>query len=252
MFRAPLLILAAFSILYLVLIQYCCMANYRDPTSRFFDPTRAYKHIYSQERIKEADSFILSQDSRPSAIEHAVQTPVLCIGVATVARRGDQYVRRTIGSLLEGLSQQERGAIYMNLFLAHTDPAKHPVFGEKWVETLPNKIVEYSKSDIERVQEWETNGWYRNKTIFDYNYLLQDCYATGAPYIAMIEDDTLAVRGWYRVRWKHCVTSEWPWSAGRDRIGYISGYSTQKISSDGIVRAGRDICSGLSQSGLPS
>jgi hypothetical protein len=197
MFRAPLVILATFSILYLILIQYCRTANYRDPTSKFFDPARAYKHIYSQARIKEADLFILSQQPRPTAIVNSALTPVLCIGVATVARRGDQYVRRTIGSLLEGLSEQERGAIYLNLFLAHTDHIKHPVFGEKRIETLPNKVLEYRKSDIGRVQEWETNGWYRNKTIFDYTYLLQDCYATGAPYITMIEDDTLAVRGWY-------------------------------------------------------
>ena len=58
-------------------------------------------------------------------------------------------------------------------------------------------MLKYNNEDLARIQEWEDGSWYRNKTIFDYTYLLNDCYATGARYITMIEDDTLAVEGWY-------------------------------------------------------
>ncbi|KAL8955678.1 MAG: hypothetical protein Q9183_006560 [Haloplaca sp. 2 TL-2023] len=38
---------------------------------------------------------------------------------------------------------------------------------------------------------------YRRKAIFDYTYLLNKCVDTGAAWVAMIEDDTLAVAGWF-------------------------------------------------------
>jgi hypothetical protein len=195
--KFPITVLGGFSILYLALIQYCRHAYYRDPTSKFFDPTRAYERMYSSDRIKEAEAFIESANLLPAGPEPSQQTPVMCIGVATVARRREQYVHQTIGSLLDGLTTTERSSIYLNVLVGHTDPSKHPAWGEKWAESLPNKVLEYKKTDIAQIKLWEESGWYRNKTIFDYTYLLDDCYATGAPYIAMIEDDTLAVKGWY-------------------------------------------------------
>lgn len=195
--RAPVKIFAGFSIFFLFLIQYCRHANQRDPTSYFFDPAHAYDRVYSASRMREADAFIKSAELLSGGPKPVKQVPEMCIGIATVARRGEQYVRQTIGSLLDGLSEAERDTLYLNILVAHTEPSKHPIFGDKWAKTLPNKLLAYDKTDIPRIQEWEAGGWYRNKTIFDYTYLLNDCYATGARYIAMIEDDTLAVEGWY-------------------------------------------------------
>jgi hypothetical protein len=196
MTRAPIIFLGCFSIFYLLLIQYYRHANYRDPTSYFFDPTRAYARLYSAKRIKEADAFIESADVL-SSHELSQQPLVMCVGVATVARRGDQYVRRTIGSLLDGLTVEERSNLYLTVLIGHTEPSKHPIFAERWTEMLPNRLLEYQKADIARIKGWEDSELYRNKTIYDYTYLLNDCYKTGARYIAMIEDDTLAVEGWY-------------------------------------------------------
>ncbi|KAG9233269.1 hypothetical protein BJ875DRAFT_496803 [Amylocarpus encephaloides] len=148
MTRAPVTIFACFSIFYLVLTQYCRHANYRDPTSKFFDPARAYERKYTVKRIQEADAFIQSAALLPTEPALSAHAPVMCIGVATI-------------------------------------------------ETLANKVLGYKKTDIAHVKEWEDGGWYRNRSIFDYTYLLNDCYATAARYIAMIEDDTLAVEGWY-------------------------------------------------------
>jgi len=78
---------------------------------------------------------------------------VMCVGVATVTRRGEQYVRRTIGSLLDGLSEDERHSLYLNILIGHTDPSKHPISDDKWVETLPNKVLEYKQTDFARIQE---------------------------------------------------------------------------------------------------
>jgi len=193
----PSLILIGFSIFTLAVLQYYHRANYRDPTSYFFDPSRAYQRIYSATRIREAEAFIDAAPKVPGPTKPSQQTPVLCIGIATVARRDDQYVRTTVGSLLDGLSEEQRHHIYVNLFIAHTEPSKHPIYEEKWVQTLPDNVLHYQHANMSLIRTWEDGGWYRNKTIFDYTYLLKDCYDTGAQYIAMLEDDTLAVKGWY-------------------------------------------------------
>jgi hypothetical protein len=79
--------------------------------------------------------------------------------------------------------------MYLNLPLRHTDQSRYPIFGEMWVEILlkrsSNKIIGYCVC--------KRNDWYRNKTIPGDTYLLGVCYAAGAPYIAMMEDDALAV-----------------------------------------------------------
>jgi hypothetical protein len=196
MSRPPVTILACFSIFYLFLIQYCRHANYRDPTSSFFDPASAYKPIYSAHRIREADAYVESAELLPRP-RTSGEPLTMCIGVATVARSGEQYVQRTIGSLLEGLTDEERSSLYLTILIGHTAPSKHPISREKWIEHLPNRVLQYNNTDVARIREWEDGGWYRNKTIFDYTYLLNNCYATGARYVAMIEDDTIAVKGWY-------------------------------------------------------
>lgn len=37
----------------------------------------------------------------------------------------------------------------------------------------------------------------REKALFDYTYLLKACQAVNASYVAMLEDDVLALDGWY-------------------------------------------------------
>ncbi|KAL6243574.1 hypothetical protein RBB50_009567 [Rhinocladiella similis] len=179
--------------------MYCRSTAYRDPTSAFFDARRAYLTRYSAHRLREAEAYI-------ATLEHGKKTETspgeqtLCLGIATVARRDHQYVRSTVGSLFAGLSENERNKIFFNFFIAHVDPSTHPVFGEKWLDALPDRLLEYPHegSDRDQIQIWEEGGWYRNKSIYDYKYLLRDCYETKAPYIAIIEDDTLAVGDWFR------------------------------------------------------
>jgi N-Acetylglucosaminyltransferase-IV (GnT-IV) conserved region len=196
---SPGLILATFTALYLFALFLLSHTSYRDPTSYFFDSHRAYEKIYSLKRVEEAEAFIYTANGGAPRHKSSLDIPLLCIGVATVGRRGDQYVSFTVGSLLEGLSEEERSNVFLDLLIGHTEPAQHPVFAQKWVETLPDRVLEYRNDTdmIELVRDWEEAGQYRNKSIYDYTYLLRDCYETGAEYIAMIEDDTLAVAGWY-------------------------------------------------------
>jgi hypothetical protein len=67
------------------------------------------------------------------------------------------------------------------------------------VETLPDRLLTYSRdsADFKQLQEWERRGLYRNKTIYDFTTLISECYNSGTRYITILEDDTLAAKGWF-------------------------------------------------------
>ena len=210
----------AFFLVYLALIHYCSQAYYRDPTSAFFDPVRGYESRYSAERQNDADTFIRNANLT-TYVQIAPQDPKMCIGIATVARDQDQYVRRTIGSLIDGLEPSEREQIFLVVLIAHADPQMHPVYGEPWLTNVADKTLLYAVNQgrLQNLRDWEANKDYRKKAVFDYTYVLQRCVDAGTQWIAMVEDDTLAVEGWFPRAMKalqeaderHSTTEEMDW-----------------------------------------
>ncbi|KAL2832905.1 hypothetical protein BDW59DRAFT_93899 [Aspergillus cavernicola] len=192
------ILVCTYFVLCLCSLRYYHGISYRDPTSFFFDASHAYTRQYSSRRIAEAEGFLNTVSDIAPPARLPGEEPTICVGIVTVRRRGDQYVGLTVASLLDGLSNLERQKILLYLSIGNSNPAEHPVFSEKWVETLPDRVLTYSKDDpdFEQIQEWEEGGWYRNKSIYDFTTLMKGCYETGAEYIAMIEDDTLAAKGW--------------------------------------------------------
>ncbi|KAK4695617.1 hypothetical protein P7C71_g2162, partial [Lecanoromycetidae sp. Uapishka_2] len=187
-----------FLFIYVALIRYCSVIYYRDPTSAFFDPARGYQKLYSARRQEDVDLFIHNANvsSFPQITPKKVR---MCVGIATIAREQEQYVKRTIGSLLDGLTPNDRAEIYFAVLIAHTASNEHPVYGEQWLTNVVDKVLLYdvSQKKADDLLQWETAKDYRKKAIFDYTYVLQKCVDTGAQWIAMVEDDTLAVDGWY-------------------------------------------------------
>ena len=188
----------AFVAVYFLLIRYCAYAYFRDPSSAFFDPSRGYDRLYSLQRQVEADHFLLNSSLWSLPKTHPYR-PKLCIGIATIARDGEQYIRSTVGSLLAGLKDTEREEIHIAILIAHTTPHDHPLYSEAWPEALADSLLFYNVSQ-QRFAELELMAKEKNfakKGIFDYTYVLQHCLDSGADWIAMVEDDTLAVEGWY-------------------------------------------------------
>lgn len=189
-----------FIALYICATKYCQLRFYRDPTSLFFDPSRAYTPSYSSVRSQEAHAFIESASTDTFNKTVASLTPKLCVGIASVARDGARYFRTSVGSLLEGLTKEEREDIYVILFIAHTNPSTHPAFSEKWLENVADRVLTYALpyEQFKHIKELEKDqGSFREKAVFDYTYLLKACSAVGAPYILMNEDDVIALDGWY-------------------------------------------------------
>lgn len=195
----------SFAALYLVAIFYIQIKSYRDPTSLFFNPRQAYVPAYSAVREQEAEAFVdASTDNSPHLAGQLIgsysnDNKTLCVGIASVARKGARYFRTTIGSLLEGLNAQEREEIYLIPFIAHTDPTVHPAYSEAWLRNLPNEVLFYnlSQQKMAHIARLEREFLVREKGLFDYVYLLKACYAKGFPYIAILEDDVVAMDGWY-------------------------------------------------------
>lgn len=119
--------------------------------------------------------------------------------MATVARSEEQYISRTIGSLLEGLSEEQKSGIYLAIFFAQTNPREHPVYNNSWLRNVADEIIEYNAGTEEtaHLRSLEENHQFWNKSILDYEYLLGKCLDTSADWMMIVEDDVLAKKGWY-------------------------------------------------------
>ncbi|KAL8832060.1 MAG: hypothetical protein Q9170_005027 [Blastenia crenularia] len=194
-------IISCYLIFYFTAYQYCRHAYSRDPTSFFFDPTKGYQKVYSLKRESQADAFIAaanrSTTTKPGSQPRPM--PTVCLGIATIARSEQQYIRRTIGSLLEGLTDAQRNSVHLAVFFAQTDPYQHPIYDEPWLKSVADDIVLYKLKDEEmaHLRLLEENHQFWNKSMYDYEYLLRSCLNTGAQWIMIVEDDVLAKEGWY-------------------------------------------------------
>jgi hypothetical protein len=174
----------------------------RDPTSIFFNPKKGYQPRYSQLRRKQAAEFISTHNNteRFGRPETSNTEKKLCVGIPSFERRGSQYVHETIGSLLEGLAAEERDEIFLMVFIPHIDPTNHAFYGETWLHELTDRVLTYDieDSDKEDVRMMEDEGGvFITKGLYDYSYLLSKCAEQRTPYIAIFEDDTIAMDGWF-------------------------------------------------------
>lgn len=191
-----------FAALYVLAIIYVRSVTTRDPGSWFFNPNTAYQPSYSSVRSQQAESFIVSADTAAPfhRSQHIEGPPHLCVGIPSIARNGVRYLRTTVGSLLEGLTPQERDGIHLIVFIPHSDPGVHPAYHEPWLANLADEVLQYnvSKEQFDHIVEMEhEHGLFREKGLYDYSYLLKACEGTGAPHIAIFEDDVVAMDGWY-------------------------------------------------------
>ncbi|KAI9797138.1 MAG: hypothetical protein M1833_005653 [Piccolia ochrophora] len=220
-------VLLSFLLLYALLLHHARTTYYRDPTSVFFDPQRGYRKRYSLAREAQSAAFIRAASAAappadvsalfapPSSSGGAHNTTTttttttttanrppknLCVAIATIARPNARYFYQTIGSVLEGLTAAERAGLDLVLLIAHTDPSVHPAYTEPWLDRLPDAVVTYaSLPDGTRAHlaALEAAQTYTEKALFDYTLLLSTCLArSDAPFVATLEDDVLAARGW--------------------------------------------------------
>ncbi|RAH56665.1 integral membrane protein [Aspergillus piperis CBS 112811] len=198
-------LLLIFIFLYGLAINLARLTCWRDPTSAFFAEEQAYKPAYSTLRTEQANELI--QQANSNTLPQHFQTkasahPTMCVGIASVARKGARYLQGAVGSILEGLTATEREDMYLIIFIAHSDPAEHPAYTEPWLRALADKVLVYDPDvvDIEHIRSLETpeaKKFAREKGLFDYTYLLKECGKQNTSYTVMLEDDVVALDGWY-------------------------------------------------------
>lgn len=201
-----------FLIPYALLVYFERLTSWRDPTSLFFRENEAYEPSYSNLRAAEGLTLIEEANNATEAPHvKASPNPTMCVGFASVAREGVSYFQSAVGSVLAGLDPVERGDIFLILFIAHTDPTQHPVYSERWVHELADKVLLYDENDIDidhirSLETAEARTLALEKGLLDYTYLLKACTAIGTPYTVMLEDDIIALDGWYH-RTKEAISA---------------------------------------------
>lgn len=172
----------------------------RDPTSVFFNPSKGYETRYSAIRRKQAESFIASYDETKAVTKARPDGRRLCVGIPSFKREGTGYLADTVGSLLEGLTTGERQEIYIIVFIPHSDPSVHQAYNEAWLPGLVDQVLTYDMGGdrMQYIRDMEQEGGrFLEKGLFDYSYLLSTCAEQYTPHIAIFEDDTIAMDGWY-------------------------------------------------------
>ncbi|KAK2734024.1 hypothetical protein FQN57_001893 [Myotisia sp. PD_48] len=218
-------------------MRYSRTHYYRDPTSAFFDPERGFDPIYSRFRTSQATDFIHSIDATASPQDNNTSTAnsnaSFCMGIASIARGNVNYIEAAIGSLLVDLTQHEREDIYLILFIPHTDPTVHPSYSSNWVSAMVDKVLVYevNSEKLNHLKELETaGGLFREKALFDYTWLLKACQTVGSPYILMVEDDVIAMDGWYhRTKRALAAAEQQTRQLGASKYLYLRLFYTEKF-----------------------
>ncbi|KAI4611751.1 hypothetical protein J4E83_008002 [Alternaria metachromatica] len=171
----------------------------RDPTSIFFNPRKGYAPRYSAVRRQQAESFVESYNPANVTKAGPEKQRKLCVGISSYQRDGAQYLPDAVGSLLEGLTPEERQEIYLIVFIPHSNPGAHPAYNEEWLSGLADEVLTYGYGydRMQYIRIMEARNNYIEKGLFDYQYLLNKCTEQYTPYVALFEDDTVAMDGWY-------------------------------------------------------
>ncbi|KAJ2895644.1 hypothetical protein MKZ38_006283 [Zalerion maritima] len=204
--------------LFLFFSQYARTHFWRDPTSAYFDASRAYERRYTARRLLDTSEFVdrynvtsNSGGGAPEFKRHAQdgEAPFMCIGMNTIIRpSGEVYARNALGSVLAGMLQVERDQIFLMPMIGHINASLHPIFTEPWLSRVADRVLTYKTSETlppkkyERMEHLElerqrTGHADREKHLADYTHLLRVCAETGAAYVTMLEDDVLLMDGWF-------------------------------------------------------
>lgn len=208
--RGPVTLFLGFLLLWTCAALYLRAACFRDPTSYFFRPEQARVLSYSAYRKGQARKFAdnaalhapvkyqPSHDGNPAG-EH----PDICVAIGSVSRHGFSYLKDTLGSVLEGLDDAERRRIYIVAFLAHTNQSVHEDYDQPWLRNMADSLPQYPTGDpelLKTIAQLENDSSYQahaRKQKIDYTVLLDACAKVDPMFTMTIEDDVIALDGWY-------------------------------------------------------
>ncbi|KAI1505850.1 hypothetical protein F5X99DRAFT_172790 [Biscogniauxia marginata] len=201
--RNVLSLLLGFLLCYALLAVYLSSKCYRDPSSIFFRPEHARILSYSSFRRSQARKFgDQAALHAPTKWTSSSAGPDICIGVGSVNRHGLSYLKETLGSILEGLGYLERRRIYVVVFLAHSNQSQHEDYQQPWLINMADALPTYPDDPqlARLIRQLEADDSYESharKQKIDYSVLLSACAKVNPKYTMTLEDDVIALDGWY-------------------------------------------------------
>lgn len=232
--RRILSFLLGFLILYSLIAIYLRKICYRDPSSIFWRPEESRLLSYSLFRQAQARRLTDHAERYELTKWDNTTAPQLCVGIGSVSRHGFSYLRQTLGSVLEGLDELERRQIYVVVFLAHSNQSEHEDSAAAWLRNMADSLPSYPGDPelLELVEELEGDDAYpahARKQKIDYSVLLDECTKVNPAYTMTLEDDVVALDGWFHrtmsalttaarktqeMGREHCTLYPfWPWPA---------------------------------------
>lgn len=85
-------------------------------------------------------------DWRDSTHQETGHAPRMCVGVLSAARES-RYIDTTIGSLVDGLTSNERQDIRLIVLIPHSDPEKHSAYREPWLGNLVDEVLHHESTN---------------------------------------------------------------------------------------------------------
>ncbi|KAI0538251.1 hypothetical protein GGR58DRAFT_501401 [Xylaria digitata] len=192
----------SFLVLYSLIILYLRETCHRDPSSIFWRPEQARLLSYSLFRKAQARNFADQAEKHEPTKWDNTTAPQLCIGIASVNRHGVSYLKETLGSLLKGLDELERRQIYIVVFLAHKNQSKHDASHAVWLRNMVDNLPVYRGNHelLELIEKLESDRSYTahaRKQKIGYSVLLTECAKVNPTYTMTLEDDVIALDGWF-------------------------------------------------------
>ena len=151
-------ILACTGVLWLIAFAILKQILWRDPHAAFFTENGVYDLDYSLYRQSEAREFIEKARSsfHNSTAEFERRVPVMCAAITTFNRHGQQYLSETIGSMLTGLSDEERDLLEVRVLFAHANTSVHSNWNDTWLDILDHwSGYDVSNEKLHQIQEFE-------------------------------------------------------------------------------------------------
>lgn len=144
-------------VLWLVVFAYCKHRFWRDPHSAFFSSDGVYDLHYSADRKNQSQAYISHVSQPTQHLPKGSATPEICAAFVTVKRENKQYVDEAVASVLEGLNEDERRKLSLQILFADTETQKHPSWEKEWLRNAVDKMVSYNVSDetMSKLKEWE-------------------------------------------------------------------------------------------------
>jgi hypothetical protein len=151
--------LACTLLVWLLIFAGCKQLLWRDPHAAFFQEEGVYDLRYSLVRQAEAHTYINDAEFNTTLLLPNKQDkppPVICAAYATFRRGGREYLNESIGTMLEGLTKEERSILDVRVLFAHTDPTVHSDWGKGWLHVLDNwSGYNVSQEQLEHLRELE-------------------------------------------------------------------------------------------------